>query len=157
MSRVAPAEGRALQGGPKPLRQFWTLTITDSVLTGQLQGFEIMSQQPAPAEININRLFGGVDTIGGETVLSIVDGVTDVVESEGRQQQKVSFEIIVRGERFYFSQGVLSADGSQITGGSIDSNSHSSEPEGTWSATALPGPTTDRPGKRKGQTGRHHR
>lgn len=158
MSKVATDEGRALQLSPQPLRQFWSLTIIDSALTGELQGFEIMSQQPTPAGVNVNRLFGGVDTSGSQTMLSLMDGVTDVVEQDGKLRQIVSFEIIVRGVRFNFDGGVLSADGSRITDGFIEKDSEF-EPDGTWSATAVPGPPTDRPGKGKGrrQAGRNRR
>jgi hypothetical protein len=158
MSKVATAEGSELPGSPAPLREFWRLNIEGSSLK-KVRGFQIMSQQPVPNALSVNRLFGGVDGFDLTdklTVFSLVGGATEVVGNDGQIQQLVSFEVMAEGERYRFQNGVLSADGLQINGGSINKHPFDFEPDGTWSATASGGPPTEKPGKGKGREQGHH-
>lgn len=162
MSKVATAETGGPLGIPHRLHDLWNLTVVTSSLTGRLQGLLITSQRvELGGGSHTQDIYGGVQTVRPNTILGLMDGQT-VVDDTGRQT--VSFEIIFDGEHFHFNNGVLSADGSQIIGGSIEKSPlplktpPEFEPDGTWSATAVPGPTTDKPGKGKGrwQAGLHH-
>jgi hypothetical protein len=154
MSRVATASRQESLGIPASVETYWGFSyIKDSSLTGKLQGFRITSQQQVPALTSFNKLYGEVDTVGEKTALSLLNGFTTTEEQNG--QQKVSFKILLGGSLYHFS-GVLSADGSQITDGFVEKHLDPEiEPDGSWSATAVPGPTTEKPGKVKDKRKKH--
>jgi hypothetical protein len=155
MSKVATTERGESLIIPHRLHDFWTLTITGSSLNDKLEGFLITAQRAAlGGNTNTQDLYGGVETKATATMLGLMDGST-VVNDSG--QQTVSFEIMLNNEHYYFIDGVLSADGSQINGGSIRKNFHDFEPDGSWSATASGGPPAEKPGKGKGREQGHHR
>jgi hypothetical protein len=156
MSRVATAQTPATsQPAPTTLSRFWFLRPEQSSLTGKLTAIDIMAQLPTPAVTNVNRVLGGVWDIDNKNLYSMLAGHTDLVEKEGRVQQVVSFEIIYEGSRYTFGGGVLSPDGTQISGKSIERSplDGGGDPtlveDGTWSAQASPGGPGEELGKPK--------
>lgn len=155
MSRVATASESEPLHAPVRLRKLWIVSIHNSTIPVRLRNFEITSQQPSPNAMNINRLFGDVDTDGVTTALSLMNGFTVWDPLTG--QQKVSFRIVVDGQSYEFSGGVLNANGSMITEGKILKDPLGGDDiiveDGTWSAQAPTGPLpeTEKPNEGEGR------
>jgi hypothetical protein len=164
MSRVAIAESQPSSGILALLSSTWTFTELTGSLSGELKQVDIQAQLhksvSEPGVLSANVLFGTVESTGGETVFGLLDGQTVLLKEQ--PQQLVMFMLIINGQAYTFSDGVLSADGLSITGGNINRNPAGNDvivEDGTWSAQAQPGLPGDDHDKRewRGRAGHHRR
>lgn len=164
MSRVAIAESKPSSGILALLSASWTFTELTGSLSGKLKQIDIQAQlhelRSEPGVLIADVLFGTVESTGGETVFGLLDGQTVLLKD--KPQQFVLFTLIINGQAYTFSDGVLSADGLSITGGNINKNPAGGNvivEDGTWSAQAQPGLPGEEHDKRewRGRAGHRRR